>query len=303
MKNNTAVTITALAAAACALFTASSQAQSGILVSDTIATAAENPGIFNSTLSGTSVEDFSGMKAGVYQNVDWTGVGNISDLSLVNDNEYGGVPGTKTYSVESASASLGGQKNTTINLKQNSSYFGMYWSAGDAANTLSFYNGKTLVGSFSTASLMDKLPKGYDGNPNPLNLHQDPNEPFGFVNFSGLNGTSWNQIVLTDTASSGFESDDWTSRQQSWNPVTDGALPGTAISLVTTTKGVSTTDSITNLSTSGQNITIAAVNPSGKPLAPASFVPSAPGAPAPPMTACLAFAGVLVLQALRRRTA
>ena len=41
MKNNTAVTITALAAAACALFTASSQAQSGILVSDTIATAAE----------------------------------------------------------------------------------------------------------------------------------------------------------------------------------------------------------------------------------------------------------------------
>jgi hypothetical protein len=31
------------------------------------------------------------------------------------------------------------------------------------------------------------------------------------------------------------------------------------------------------------------------------FVPAAPGAPAPPMTACLAFAGVLVLQAWRTR--
>lgn len=33
------------------------------------------------------------------------------------------------------------------------------------------------------------------------------------------------------------------------------------------------------------------------------FVPSAPGAPAPPMTACLAFAGVLLLQSLRRKNA
>jgi hypothetical protein len=33
------------------------------------------------------------------------------------------------------------------------------------------------------------------------------------------------------------------------------------------------------------------------------FVPAAPGAPAPPLTACLAFAGVLLLQSLRKRRA
>ena len=32
-----------------------------------------------------------------------------------------------------------------------------------------------------------------------------------------------------------------------------------------------------------------------------SFVPAAPGAPAPPLTACLAFAAVLLLQGLRKR--
>ena len=269
-----------------------------ILVSDTIATSAEQAGAFNSTLSGTSVENFANMSAGTYNNVGWSGVGTIDKLSLVNDNQYGGVPGTSTYAVESASGSLGGVKNTTISLNQSSSYFGLYWSAGDANNTLSFYNGNTLVGQFTTQSLMDKLPASYYGNPNTPNLNQDRGEPFGFVNFTALNGTSWDKIVLTDTQSSGFESDNWTTRVNGWNPVTDGSLGTTFVSLV----DGGTTSAITGVSTNGGSITITSKDSTGVSTT-ASFAAAAPGAPAPSLTACLAFAGVLLLQTLRRKTA
>ena len=273
-------------------------AKAQIIVSDSISTTAESVGVFNSTLSGTSVENFSGMSAGLYKNVSWAGVGTINQVSLINDNQYGGVPGTSTYPVQSSSVG-NGVKSTTISLNHESSYFGLYWSAGDAANTLSFYNGSTLVGQFTTKSLMDKLPSGYNGNPNPANLGQDKNEPFGFVNFSGLNGTSWDQIVLGNAASSGFESDNWTTRVNGWDPVVDGALPGTAVALVTTANGVSTSDLISSVTVKGASIAIASVNASGTTVTQ-NFVPAAPGAPAPPITACLAFAGVLLLQAIRR---
>ena len=285
-----------------ALTVAAGQANAQILVSDSIASSAEPVGVFNSTLSGTSVENFSGMSAGVYNNVNWSGVGTVDQVSLLNNNQYGGVPGSSIYAVQSASSGLGGVQNTTISLNNQSSYFGIYWSAGDAANTLSFYNGSTLVGQFSTQTLMNKLPAGYNGNPNPANLHQDSGEPFGFVNFSALNGTSWNKIVLTDNQGSGFESQDWTSRVNGWDPTLDGALPGNAVALVTTTGGTSTSDLISSVNTSGGSIAITTVNASGTAVLQ-NFVPAAPGAPAPPMTACIAFAGVLVLQALRRKTA
>jgi len=300
MKHNSAITISALAAAAFAISTSGAWAQNSILVSDTIATAAENPGIFNSSLSGTSVENFSGMGPGIYKNLNWSGVGTIDQVSLIKDNQYGGVPGTSTYPVQSESSSLGGISKSTITLNKQSSYFGIYWSAGDPGNIMSFYNGNNLVGTFSTQSLMSKLPAGYDGNPNKPNLHQDPGEPFGFVNFTGLNGVSWNKIVLSNPSGSGFESDNWTTRVNSWNPVKDGTLPGTPITVVTTSKGVSTTQNVSQVTTTGGKITIATVNSAGKKTV-SSFVPSAPGAPAPPLTACLAFAGVLLLQTLRSR--
>ena len=286
-----------------AMIFALSGAKAQILVSDTIETSAEPVGVFNSTLSGTSVEDFNGLSAGDYKNLSWSGVGSIDNVSLINNNQYGGIPGEKTYAVQSASVG-NGVKNTTISFNNVSSYFGLYWSAGDAANTLSFYNGNTLVGQFSTASLMNKLPKGYDGNPNPANLHQDSGEPFGFVNFSALNGTAWNKVVLTDTTGSGFESDNWTTRVNGWNPLTDGTLPGTPVALVTTTDGVSSSSMISSVTTSGDKVAVTTfVSGNSGATVAASFVPAAPGAPAPPMTACLAFAGVLLLQALRRKQA
>ncbi len=266
-----------------------------------IVTTAEGVGSFNTTLSGTSVENFNNLSIGDNYNVNWSGVGTIDQVSVLNANQYGGAPydngtGASPYAVQSASSALGGIQTTTLTLNNSSSYFGLYWSAGDPNNSISFYNGNTLVGSFSTASLMDKLPSSYNGNPNYAGPFGglDPNEPFGFINFYAGTGTEWNKVVLSDTASSGFESDNWTSRVNGWNPSVDGSLGGTPVVLLQNDNGTLTTTDITSVSTVNNEVSVGTASGS------VNFVPAAPGAPAPPMTACLAFAGVLILQAMRR---
>ena len=206
MKYNTSVLRTALSLGFVSLTLAVGHAES-IMV-----TTAEGPTSFNTTLGNVNVENFSGMSSGTYKNINWTGVGTIDRVSLVPNNQYGGTPTSKAYPVQSTSAGLGGVSSTTISLSTPSSYFGMFWSAGDASNNLSFYNGKNLVASFSTQSLMGTLPSSYYGNPNPANLGQDRGEPFGFINFIGGAGTSWDKVVLSNPSGSGFESQSWTSR-------------------------------------------------------------------------------------------
>jgi len=297
MKTGLLLLISLIAAGSTFFSMGSANAQSD----EIIVTTAEGVGSFNTSLSGTSVENFNNLSIGDNYNVKWSDVGTIDQVSILNANEYGGAPydngtGASPYAVQSASGSLGGIQTTTLSLNNSSSYFGLYWSAGDANNSISFYNGNTLVGSFSTASLMDKLPSSYNGNPNYAGTFggQDPNEPFGFINFYAGAGTEWNKVVLSDTASSGFESDNWTSRINGWNPSVDGTLGGTPVVLLQNDNGNLTTTDITSVSTVNNEVSVATASGS------VNFVPSAPGAPAPPLLACLAFAGVLLLQAMRR---
>lgn len=286
--------------AAALLLTGTAKAQ--ILVSDDIYVNAEGAGVFNSTLSGTTVENFNSLSIGANYNVN-TGFGTINQVDVIAANQYGGAPvssGPSLYAVQTAGAGEIGHATpittTTLTLTTPSQYFGMYWSAGDAHNYLNFYNGSTLVGSFSTQSLMDKLPSGYYGNPNPAFSGQDRGEPFGFVNFFALPGTQFTSVVLSDTASSGFESDNWTAREGAYNPTTDGAIPGTPVALIT---GTNTTlvNGVSTNSSGGLVINLAGGGSSTLNFASSS----APGAPAPPLAVCIAFAAVLGLQALGRR--
>ena len=267
--------------------------------SSMIVTTSEGVGAFNSTLSGTSVEDFNNL-VGTHSGVVWDGVGTFDNLHVINADQYGGAPGAigkgaTPYAVEGLSGS-GAVKTTTLTLNTPSSYFGLYWSAGDSANNLKFYSGNSLVANFSTANLMDKLAQSYYGNPNTAGSWGGKNagEPYGFINFIGGAGTTWDSIVFSNTANSGFEADNYTVRTDGWNPVTDGALPGTPVVLLETIGGVQSTTGITSVTAVDGKITIATASGA------VNFAPAVPGAPAPPMTACLAFAGVLVLQALRR---
>jgi len=198
---------------------------------DVIVTYAEQPGIESSTFIHATTEDFNSMSTGLHATADWidpsTGatVGTFTSLDIKNADQYGGANGTK-YAV----TGLGINTKTTLNLAQDSSYFGLWWSAGDAKNVLDFYSGAngtgTLLAEFTTANLINALPKTYRGNPNAQFLGQDSGENFAYINFFAVPGTQWGSIVITNNGSSGFEADNYSSRVAVYDPTTDGAMPG-----------------------------------------------------------------------------
>ncbi|MBK8092258.1 MAG: hypothetical protein IPK32_09875 [Verrucomicrobiaceae bacterium] len=239
---------------------------------------AEDPNTYVSTLSGTQVFDFNSITTGKSTNVNWSGVGTFDQLYVKNADAYGGAadalnPNGTRYSVQGAGS---GVLSSTLNLSNQSAYFGLWWSAGDAKNVLEFYNGSTLVGRFVTSTLMDPLPSTYDGNPRNRTINS--HEPYGFINFFADENTTWDRIVFTNNGTSGFESDNYTTRVAAWNPLTDGALPGVPVAVVSGT----TTTSVTSSSLEGSRWSLNE-----------SSVGAIPGAPAPPWILLAAFAVVV----------
>lgn len=220
--------------------TVSAQSQAPLTI-----TYFENPTVVNSTLKDTSVTDFSAWAkngAGAYKDLTWSGVGTIDEVYLQKANLYGGATGTGYYPVESAAPSGVGGRNaiaeTTVTLNKPSSYFGLWWSAGDPYNVLSFYSGNKLIASFDTKTILDNLPKSYFGNPTTKFKGQDGHEPFAFLNVYAKQGVTWDRIVLNNDGSSGFESDNWTVRSQAWGTLAGetGSAPGRQVATVSGTK-------------------------------------------------------------------
>jgi hypothetical protein len=262
------------------LFFATLPASASVLI-----TYAEDPNAYNSTLAGTSVYDFNNLPTGVSTNVAWNGIGTFDQLSVKSANAYGGAPDASNptgsrYSVQGAGTSV---LTTTLYLNTDSAYFGMWWSAGDSRNVLSFYDGDNLVSRFTTATLMEPLPANYDGN--PLNRTVNRREPYAFINFFGDETTTWDRIVFSNNGSSGFESDNYTTRAAAWNPATDGALAGVVVASVTgETTTLVTKEDLANTRWSLDETTV------GK----------APGAPVPPWLLLGAFGAVAVFRNIRK---
>jgi len=251
-----------------------------------IITYAENPTANLSSLKNTEVFTFDNLATGVDKNVSWKGVGTFDQLYVKSTDVYGGAtsaasPKGSNYSLQGAGTEV---LSSTLRLDNNSSYFGMWWSAGDPNNVLKFYEGDKLVGSFTTASLLGELPDSYYGN--PKNRGMNGKEAYAFINFYGDAKTAWDKIVLTNNNSSGFESDNYTSRTTAWNPLVDGVLPGLPVAMVSGTK----TTKVTAESLAGTQWSL------GK-----TAVGAAPGAPAPPVTLLVAFAGMICLRQVRAK--
>ena len=79
---------------------------------------------------------------------------------------------------------------TTLTLNTPSSYFGLWWSAGDATNRLQFFNGSDLVADFTTATLLTVLPDTYRGMPSGAFAGQNIGEKYAFFNVYGDPGTT-----------------------------------------------------------------------------------------------------------------
>ncbi len=268
-----------------------------------IITTSEGVGAFNSSLSGTSVQTFDNL-LGIRKDVVWEGVGTFDQLNVMKADAYGGAPGAKSpngsaYAVEG----IGKVATTTLKLNESSSYFGLYWSAGDSANDMKFYDKGVLVADFTTANLMNMLPKSYYGNPikDGPNSGKNADEPYGFINFFGGQNTAWDTIVFSNTQNSGFEADNYTVRSEGWNPKIDGALPGTAVISVESSGGVQTVSKISSVTTSGDKLILTVKDAKTGLSKILNFAPAAPAAPAPPMSAVVAFVSVIALKALRRK--
>jgi hypothetical protein len=294
-------TETRIASVLIPLLLAASQTQAASTYGMIVSTA-EGVGAFNSTLTGTKVQTFDTL-LGHNTNVSWNGVGTFSELNVINADQYGGAPSAASptgtpYAVEG----IGQVGETTLKLDKATSYFGLYWSAGDSANNMKFYSNGELVANFTTANLMNLLPQSYYGNPIEDGWASGKNggEPYGFINFIGDENTSWDTIVFGNTHGSGFEADNYTVRSNGWNPTTDGALPGDPLLLLQTTGGNQTISKIADATLDGDHLVLNVIDPSGH-ISPVNFAPAAPAAPAPPLPIIAAFAAVIGLKGFRRK--
>jgi len=238
--------------------------------SQMLVTTAAAPGAYNTTVSNSSVETFNGLagvgNSPVYTNsLAWTGVGTFTGLSNNNiqfdtADEYGGAPNPTNSATNTAYLAAFTASGVKLTLNSPASYFGMWWSAGDAANTLTFYSGGTngtVVATF-TAGDLSLLSTNYNGNPTTEFLGQDSSEKFTYLNFYAQLGTSFDTVVASEPGSgAGFESDNWTIRDAAYGlGAGDGTTdPGTPLVQYYVTNGVQTI-STTNFDTAADTVPV-----------------------------------------------
>jgi hypothetical protein len=108
--------------------------------------------------------------------------------------EFGGANGTGNFIATPDGGSY------TLTLSQKVNYFGLWFSALDQGNELTFYNGATVVEKFSPtnyATLVGNCPgTAFCGNPNSNFLGQDGSQQFAYLNFFDMTG-SFDTIVFT----------------------------------------------------------------------------------------------------------
>lgn len=171
-------------------------------LSATIIFTPEAAGVQSTTVANVTTVDFNSLIPGALG----TYVSPIGTYStgaeIVAPNAFGGSNQTRYISVGAQSGT------TTYSLTFNSlqSFFGLYWAAGDAQNSLEFFNGATLLATFTTSQVNAGLSSAYNGNPN---TGQDLTEKFVYLDFtSNALGTNFNRVVfLNNGTGTGFETD------------------------------------------------------------------------------------------------
>ena len=107
-------------------------------------------------------------------------------------------------------AQSGSSDPVTLTFKGPESYFGFWWSAADANNTVTFYSGSNALATYNESSAFSFTSPGdaYYGN---SNNGGDTGEPFAYFNFSGTAGTTFTSVVFSNngTTGTGFEADNF----------------------------------------------------------------------------------------------
>lgn len=237
----------------------------------TLVTISEDSAQTTSSLANTSVFTFNNLPNGINTNVAWDGVGTFDRLYIADANVWGGAYDASTGQASQFSwQGRSWTQTSTLTLDQSSAYFGFWWSAGDRNNRLTFYSGDSVVAQYTTASMFSGLNLSPEYYGNPL-TGGNSREPYAFINFYGGADTSWDRIELTQTGGGGFESDNYTTRVESYNPeIDEEADIGKVVAQISGT----TTENVSNPTTTWVW----------------SFEQNAPGAPTPPVYALILFA-------------
>ncbi|MEH1875419.1 Npun_F0296 family exosortase-dependent surface protein [Nostoc sp.] len=143
-----------------------------------------------------------------------TNIGSYTNTLIVDKDQYGGAGGTGKYFDVDTNRSGGKQTVSTLNLTTAQSYFGLWWSAGDANNVLTFLSQGQVVQTMTTKDVVNyiaNLPNkaSYYSNPNSAFKGQNSGEPYAFINFYDVGGT-FDQVQFTNVGGTGFESDNHT---------------------------------------------------------------------------------------------
>ncbi len=206
---------------------AASQADAGLVLSY------EAAGVQASRVAGVTTETFDSYPTGVYSvNGASSSIGTFTSpgIAVVAANVYGGADGTGNYFAIGAES---GTTTATLALKGAEGYFGFWWSAADSGNTIAFYSGNALVGTFSAATALGALSSAYLGNPN-ANHSGDTAEKFAYLNVTGTSGTTFDHIVFTNNGTgTGFEADNFSilsgSTAVSGTTVSGGITPSASV--------------------------------------------------------------------------
>ena len=139
--------------------------------------------------------------------------GTYTGMQINVADQYGGAGGTGKYPVAFSGTPY--QVSLTTTLATGINYFGFWLSALDLGNQVSFYNGSTLVYTFTPTNLINALgscsnSNAYCGNPNVGHLGQNSGQLYAFVNFFDTTGT-FNSVHFQESpAAGGYESDNQT---------------------------------------------------------------------------------------------
>ena len=119
--------------------------------------------------------------------------------------------------------SILGNATETITFTSEKNTFGLYWGSVDSYNSIKFYDGTTLVASYTGADISPLFP---DGNQGSFTSN-------GYVEFSGLR--SFNKVVLA-SSSNAFEIDN----------ISAGSIPPSTLPPITGTLSVHDAESATH---------------------------------------------------------
>ena len=197
----------------------------GVMVVNPVSPTIEPAGQNTNTL-GLANESFDGQTSGSVSN-NGTGTGNFTSADLgatfTASGHAGIVHGSSSVSAApfmgpqpgsqdtSNYLSIGADATETITFTTDKNSFGLYWGSVNSYNTIDFYEGDTLVASYTGADIVPLLASG----------NQGLFTANGYVEFSGL--PHFNKVVLGTGGSNAFEIDNISAGS---GPVAHATLQG-----------------------------------------------------------------------------